>query len=65
MGALRRVNNMAMALEARGFGMGARPTSLGAYQPHPRDRIAFAILLAIGAIYFVIYLKGYGTIAPR
>jgi energy-coupling factor transport system permease protein len=65
MGALRRVNNMAMALEARGFGMGARPTSLGAYQPHPRDRIAFAILLAIGAIYFLIYLKGYGTIAPR
>jgi energy-coupling factor transport system permease protein len=65
MGALRRVNNMAMALEARGFGMGARPTSLGAYQPHPRDRIAFAILLAIGAIYFLIYLEGYGTIAPR
>ena len=65
MGALRRVNNLARALEARGFGMGARPTSLGAYRAHPRDRIAVTILLGVGAIYFLIYLKGYGTIAPR
>ncbi|MGH7840227.1 MAG: energy-coupling factor transporter transmembrane component T family protein, partial [Candidatus Binataceae bacterium] len=65
MGALRRVNNLAMALEARGFGMGARPTSLDQYQVGPRDRVAFALLLALGVIYFLIYLAGYGTISPR
>jgi energy-coupling factor transport system permease protein len=65
MGALRRVNNMAMALEARGFGMGARPTNLGQYDVCARDRVALAVLVAFGAIYFLIYFAGYGTIATR
>ncbi|HLW70393.1 MAG TPA: energy-coupling factor transporter transmembrane component T [Candidatus Binataceae bacterium] len=65
MGALRRVNNMAMALEARGFGMGAQPTSLGQYEVRALDCTAFAILLAVGVLYFLFYLGGYGTIATK
>jgi energy-coupling factor transport system permease protein len=65
MGALRRVNNMAMALEARGFGMGKRPTSLNEYRARFSDIAAFALLLLIGASYFLLYLKGYGTISPK
>ncbi len=37
MGALRKANNMAMALEARGFGYSERPTSYVHYEMHPRD----------------------------
>ena len=65
MGALRRANNMAMALEARGFGMGARPTTLGDYRMRPRDLLAFALLLILGTTYFVLYWKGYGIINPK
>jgi energy-coupling factor transport system permease protein len=65
MGALRRANNMAMALEARGFGMGAAPTSFVEYRGRPRDAIAFAALAAIGVGYFLIYLSGYGAIAVK
>jgi energy-coupling factor transport system permease protein len=65
MGALRRVNNMAMALEARGFGMGAAPTTLGEYRMRPRDIVALMILILIGTTYFLLDLKGYGTISPR
>jgi len=65
MGALRRVNNMAMALEARGFGMGVRPTSLGRHEVGAPDRVAVTILLVVGIIYFLIWYAGYGTIAPR
>jgi energy-coupling factor transport system permease protein len=65
MGALRRANSMAMALEARGFGMGARPTSLGVYEIRARDIAALAALLLIGATYFVLYWRGYGTIIPN
>jgi energy-coupling factor transport system permease protein len=65
MGALRRANNMAMALEARGFGLGATPTSFAEYPVQPRDVIAFAFLVLMGTAYFVIYYKGYATISPR
>jgi energy-coupling factor transport system permease protein len=65
MGALRRVNNMAMALEARGFGMGAAPTSLNEYRMHLWDIVALAILILIGTTYFLLNLIGYGAIAPR
>ena len=65
MGALRRVNNMAMALEARGFGMGAAPTNLGGYRMRLRDFAAIAILFAIGTTYLLLDLYGYGTVGPR
>jgi len=65
MGALRRANNMAMALEARGFGMGARPTLLGDYQMRPADAIAFAFLAVLAASYFMLYWSGWGIIATK
>jgi energy-coupling factor transport system permease protein len=64
MGALRKANNMAMALEARGFGYSARPTSYVHYEMQPMD---FGMLLGIallGTGYFLIYYYGYGAIAP-
>jgi energy-coupling factor transport system permease protein len=65
MGALRRANNMAMALEARGFGLGAHPTSLDENEFRRSDLIASGFLLLIATGYFLIYLAGYGTIAPQ
>jgi energy-coupling factor transport system permease protein len=65
MGALRRANNMAMALEARGFGMGARPTALGDYRTRSQDVAALGFLLLLGTSYFLLYWKGYGLIAPK
>jgi energy-coupling factor transport system permease protein len=65
MGALRKANAMAMALEARGFGRLSRPTSFIKYPLAPRDFVATIILLAIGAAYFMIYYTGYGAIAVQ
>jgi energy-coupling factor transporter transmembrane protein EcfT len=65
MGALRRANNMAMALEARGFGMGATPTSFIEYRTHMRDRIAMAMLGMLGLSYFLLYYSGYAAISPK
>lgn len=65
MGALRRVNNMAMALEARGFGLGERPTNLDESRFRPADALAFAALAAIATLYFIIYLAGYGAVSPK
>lgn len=63
MGALRKANNMAMALEARGFGFSATPTSYIDYPIRARDRVAFAALIGLGVLYFLIYYSGYGAIA--
>jgi len=65
MGALRKANNMAMALEARGFGMSATPTSFIDYPIRPRDISAFAALIALGIAQFAIYYSGYGAISPK
>jgi energy-coupling factor transport system permease protein len=65
MGALRKANNMAMALEARGFGMNPHPTSFIAYPVRPRDVASFVFLVGLGAGYFLIYLTGYGAVAMR
>jgi energy-coupling factor transport system permease protein len=62
MGALRKANAMAMALEARGFGRISQPTSFIEYPVQARDLIAAAILTMIGAAYFMIYYTGYGAI---
>ena len=64
MGALRKANAMAMALEARGFGMNPRPTSFVDYPMRPRDFAALAILFVIATGYFMLYWKGYGAISP-
>jgi len=65
MGALRKANNMAMALEARGFGMMATPTSFIDYPIRTRDKAAFAVLIGLGVAQFLIYYAGYGGISPK
>ena len=65
MGALRKANNMAMALEARGFGMSAMPTSYIDYPIRMRDRVAFIFLVSLASIYFAIYWTGYGAISLK
>src|SRR6516162_568662 len=63
MGALRRANNMAMALEARGFGLGITPTSFIEYRIERRDIVALLALIVMGTVYFIVYFKGYAAIA--
>ena len=65
MGALRKANSMAMALEARGFGMSRQPTSFIDYPVEPSDIAATVALFALGAVYFMIYYTGYGAISPK
>ncbi len=62
MGALRKANNMAMALEARGFGMNPHPTSFVEYPVRPGDIATFVLLIGLGASYFAIWLTGHGQI---
>jgi energy-coupling factor transport system permease protein len=62
MGALRKANNMAMALEARGFGRDNPPTSFIEYRMHARDAVAFAFLFALGTASFMTWYLGYATI---
>jgi energy-coupling factor transport system permease protein len=63
MGALRKANNMAMALEARGFGMNPHPTSYVEYPVRPPDVATGVFLIALGAGYFMMYWTGFGLIA--
>jgi len=65
MGALRRANNMAMALEARGFGLGITPTSFMEYSIERRDIVAITALTTMGTVYFIIYYTGYAAISAR
>jgi energy-coupling factor transport system permease protein len=65
MGALRRANNMAMALEARGFGLAITPTSFIEYRIGLRDIAAVLALTAMGLVYFIIYYTGYAAIGAR
>src|SRR5262249_5509471 len=53
--ALRKANNMAMALEARGFGYTHEPTTFIDYPVAGGDIFAFAALIALGTIYFLLY----------
>jgi energy-coupling factor transport system permease protein len=62
MGALRKANNMAMALEARGFGRLAEPTTFIDYPIRATDVAAFAVLIAIAAAHFMLYYTGIGAL---
>ncbi len=64
MGALRKANGMAMALEARGFGAGTVPTSFIEYRLLSRDLVAGAVLVVLAVFHFAIYYSGYGAISP-
>jgi energy-coupling factor transport system permease protein len=65
MGALRKANNMAMALEARAFGRTSEPTTYIDYPVLGSDVVAFATLLAVGTLYFLIYYTGRGAISLK
>ncbi|MGO9450999.1 MAG: energy-coupling factor transporter transmembrane component T family protein [Candidatus Binataceae bacterium] len=65
MAALRRANNMAMALEARGFGLRNNPTTFAEYPVVLADVIAGVALFGIATGYFLIYYTGYGAIALK
>src|SRR5260370_33587554 len=58
MGALRKANNMAMALEARGFGFSHEPTTVIEYPVTAAEILAFVMLIGIGPSYFMIYWTG-------
>ncbi len=58
MGALRRADQMAMTLDARGFQSSIRRTVL---DPHPftgRDVLATCVLLGVVALYLVLWSRG-------
>jgi energy-coupling factor transport system permease protein len=65
MGALRKANNMAVALEARGFGLNDKPTSFIDYPIRFRDRVAFVAMLGLAITYFALWYLGYGEIVAR
>ncbi|HYK66091.1 MAG TPA: energy-coupling factor transporter transmembrane component T [Patescibacteria group bacterium] len=64
MGALRKANNMAMALEARGFGFSHEPTTFIEYPVTAADVAAFVFLVGLGTLYFMLYYTGLGGIGP-
>ena len=64
MGALRKANNMAMALEARGFGFSHEPTTFIEYPVTNTDIMAFVFLIALGTMNFMFYWTGVGRIGP-
>lgn len=64
-GALRRADAMAMALEARGFQSDRPRTSLERYSFRAMDGGALAALLALGLTYAWLWSQGLTTIQPR
>lgn len=58
MGALRRADGMAMALEARGFQSRRPRTALEAYRFRPSDALALAAALAVAWGYVVLWHGG-------
>jgi energy-coupling factor transport system permease protein len=64
MGALRKANNMAMALEARGFGFSHEPTTFIEYPVTGVDVMAFMFLIGLGTMNFMFYWTGVGGIGP-
>lgn len=62
MGALRRADAMAMALEARGFGRQTGRTTFVRSRFLPRDVIAAAVILTVVVVYVWAAVHGYGKI---
>ncbi len=62
MGGLRRADNMAMALEVRGFGSGRRRTTAFWRSAGPTDLCLSALVAALVAIYFYLWWRGVGMI---
>lgn len=58
MGALRRADQMAMALDARGFQRDARRTALDVHPVRAADLVAAVVLLAVALSYVALSLLG-------
>jgi len=58
MGALRRADQMAMALDARGFQRAAARTALDEHPVRGSDVLAGALLIALASSYVALALTG-------
>ena len=63
-GALRRADRMAMALELRGFNSGRPRTTYLRAQFGSADVVAGALALGTAAVYVGLWVSGAGTLAP-
>lgn len=61
-GALRRADRMAMALELRGFNSGRPRTTYLRARAHPRDAVAGAIAVGVLALYVGLWFTGAGQV---
>jgi energy-coupling factor transport system permease protein len=64
MGGLRRADNMAMALEARGFQMSCRRTMLQSVRLGAADAITLAVLTALTLGYLILWWQGQLALPP-
>jgi energy-coupling factor transport system permease protein len=64
-GALRRADRMAMALELRGFNSGRPRTTHLRARAGPADALAGGVALATAAVYVALWVFGVGTLGPR
>lgn len=63
MGALRRADGMAMALEARGFQSGIPRTNFDRFAFRASDATAALVLGAIAVLYVGLWFAGYATVS--
>jgi len=59
-GALRRADRMAMALELRGFNSGRPRTTYLRARPHARDALAGTLAAGMLAVYVALWISGMG-----
>jgi len=62
MGALRRADGMAMALEARGFQSGIPRTNFERFSFRAQDAAAALMLGGIAVLYILLWFAGYATV---
>lgn len=65
MGALRRADGMAMALEARGFQARRERTAFERYRFRGADGIALGMGVGIAVLYIVLWYFGYASVATE
>lgn len=62
MGALRRADGMAMALEARGFQSNRSRTAFGHFPFRAADALALAAACAVAVLYMTLWRLGYASV---
>jgi len=65
MGALRRADAMAMALEARGFSRQAARTTFLRSRFSARDMIVATVIVCVVVVYVLASVHGYGRLRGR